>query len=307
MSDHIQRLSKSQYLRGLQCPKALWLHRHRPDLAPPITEQKQWLFDSGHEVGQLAQTFFEDGLLIDEPYRATDRAIDATNRAIADGREVIYEATACSPDGAFSRIDILKKDGPAHPWDLIEVKQSTGVKDYHLDDIALQRYAFAGAGYDVQRSILMHLDRDYVRRGGIDPHQLFLLEDCTDLAVSRMTTVPGLLASLLQVANQSDEPDAPIGRHCRSPFECDFVGYCWRHVPVYSVFNVFGGDKLDSLLAMNILDVRNLPPAFPLTDRQAIDVQAHVSEKMHIDRDAVAKFLNALEYPLYYLDSVKSG
>ncbi|BBO75825.1 hypothetical protein DSCW_32420 [Desulfosarcina widdelii] len=302
MSDHIQRLSKSQYLRGLQCPKALWLHRHRLDLAPPITEQKQWLFDSGHEVGRLAQAFFEDGLLIDEPYRATDRAIDATNHAIADGREVIYEATACSPDGAFSRIDILKKDGPVHRWDLIEVKQSTAVKDYHIDDIALQRYAFAEAGYDVQRSILMHLDRDYVRRGGIDPHQLFLLEDCTDLAVSRMAAVPGLLANLLQVANQSDEPTAPIGRHCRSPFECDFVGYCWQHVPAYSVFNVFGGDKLDSLLAMNILDVRNLPPALPLTDRQSIDVQAHVSGKMHIDRGAVAGFLNALEYPLYYLD-----
>jgi hypothetical protein len=201
MSDRIQRLSKSQYLRGLQCPKALWLHRPRPDLAPPITEKKQWLFDSGHEVGQLAQTFFEGGLLIDEPYRATDRAIDATNRAIADGREVIYEATACSPDGAFSRIDILKKNGPAHRWDLIEVKQSTAVKDYHVDDISLQRYAFNGADYDVQRSILMHLNRDYVRMGGIDPHQLFLLEDCTQLAVSRMTAVPDLLANLLQVAN----------------------------------------------------------------------------------------------------------
>ena len=30
------------------------VHRHRPDLAPPVTEQKQWLFDSGHEVGRLA-------------------------------------------------------------------------------------------------------------------------------------------------------------------------------------------------------------------------------------------------------------
>lgn len=302
MSDHIQRISKSQYLRGLQCPKALWLHRRRPELAAPITEQKRWLFDAGHEVGRLAQTFFDDGLLIDEPYRATDRAIDATNRAIGNGHEVIYEATACSPDGAFSRIDILKMDGLSHRWDLIEVKQSTAVKEYHIDDIALQRYAFAEAGYDVQRSVLMHLDRNYVRMGGIDPHQLFYLEDCTDLARSRMATVPGLLASLLQVANQSEEPDAAIGRHCRSPFECDFVGYCWQHVPAYSVFNVFSGDKLDRLLAMNILDVRNLPRAFPLTDRQAIDIQSHVNGEMHIDRDAVAEFLNALKYPLYYLD-----
>ena len=42
MSDLIQRLFKSQHLRGLQCPKALWLHRHRPDLAPPITDFWKW-------------------------------------------------------------------------------------------------------------------------------------------------------------------------------------------------------------------------------------------------------------------------
>lgn len=60
MGNRIKRLSKSQYLKGLQCPKALWLYRHRPDLAPPISEQKQWLFDSGHEVGTLAQAYFEN-------------------------------------------------------------------------------------------------------------------------------------------------------------------------------------------------------------------------------------------------------
>jgi hypothetical protein len=80
------------------------------------------------------------------------------------------------------------------------------------------------------------------------------------------------------------------------------VDYCWQHVPAYSVFNVFGRDKLDGLLALNILDVRDLPPAFPLTDRQAIDIRSHVSGEMHVDRDAVAGFLDALEYPLYYLD-----
>lgn len=73
-------------------------------------------------------------------------------------------------------------------------------------------------------------------------------------------------------------------------------------MPAYSVFNVFGGNKLDRLLAINVLDVHNLPSALPMTDRQAIDIQAHVNGKMHIDQDAVAGFLNSLEYPLYYLD-----
>ncbi|MGA8241480.1 MAG: hypothetical protein WB818_12945 [Desulfobacterales bacterium] len=49
MKKRIQRLSKSQYLKVLQYLKALWLYRHRPDLAPPVS--KQWVFDSGHEAG----------------------------------------------------------------------------------------------------------------------------------------------------------------------------------------------------------------------------------------------------------------
>ena len=302
MSNRIHRLSKSQYLTGLQCPKALWLYRHRPDLVPPISEQKQWLFDSGHEVGNLAQAYFRGGHLIDEAYYEIGKAIDSTNRSIADGHDVIFEATACSPDGAFSRIDILQKVSPTNSWDLIEVKQSTDVKDYHLDDIALQRYAFVGAGYDVRHSILMHLDRGYVRWGELDPKKMFLLEDCTDLAQSRMAGIASHLKFLLDVANQSDEPLAPIGRHCKSPFECDYMEYCWQPVPEYSVFNVFGGAKLDSLLAANIIDLNDLPAGFPLTDRQIIDIHAYDSQAVHVDRDAIHNFLNTLEYPLYYLD-----
>ena len=108
MTDQITRLSKSQYLKGLQCPKALWLHRHRPDLVPPISEQKQWLFDSGHEVRILAQTCFDNGQLINEAYYEIDKAIISTKRVAVGGRDAIFEATACSPDGAYSRIDILK-------------------------------------------------------------------------------------------------------------------------------------------------------------------------------------------------------
>ena len=40
-----QVISKSQYLRGLQCPKVLWLHRNRPDLKPEVSPTLQNRFD----------------------------------------------------------------------------------------------------------------------------------------------------------------------------------------------------------------------------------------------------------------------
>jgi len=302
MTNTIFRLSKSQYLAGLQCPKALWLYRHRPDLKPPISEQKQWLFDSGHEVGNLAQDYFDGGYLIDEPYYETNKAIQSTNNAVASGNDVIFEATAASPDGAFSKIDIFQKINHSNHWDLIEVKQSTDVKDYHIDDISLQRYAFTNAGYKVRKSILMHLNREYVRYGDLDYKGLFLLDDCTEQVQSRMVRVPEYLANLLKIVNEPNEPIIRIGRHCRSPFECDYIPYCWQHVPEYSIFDVIRGAKLDGLISMDIFDIAGIPPGFHLTDRQLIDIRAFENRQVHIDHAKIQQFLDTLQYPLYYLD-----
>jgi len=55
----VGRLPNAHYLRGLQCPIALRLQRHRPrTLAPEIPESQQHLFDTGHEVRGLAQLYF---------------------------------------------------------------------------------------------------------------------------------------------------------------------------------------------------------------------------------------------------------
>jgi len=215
----INRISKSQYLKGLQCHKALWFYRHRRDLYPEIPEARQRLFDSGHEVGQMAQAYFENGIEIKEKYYEIDKAIAATVKAVNQGYEAIFEATACSSDGAFSRIDILKKVDDSDEWDLIEVKQSTGVKDYHIHDMALQRYAFEGAGYNIRKSILMHVDNQYVRRGNIDIKAFFALEDCTGIVKSRLPDVPGFLTDLLAVLNTDMEPFVEIGDFCIQYFQ----------------------------------------------------------------------------------------
>ena len=66
-----KRISKTQYLMGLQCPKRLWLYNHRRDLVPPPDAALQGLFDEGHAVdellrlalpgGELALTWRKDG------------------------------------------------------------------------------------------------------------------------------------------------------------------------------------------------------------------------------------------------------
>jgi len=48
-------LSKSTFLKGLQCEKALYLYKHHYNLKDKITPQQQAIFNQGNAVGELAQ------------------------------------------------------------------------------------------------------------------------------------------------------------------------------------------------------------------------------------------------------------
>ena len=296
------RISKSQYIKGLQCPKALWLYRHRPELAPEVSDTTQYIFDSGHEVGELAQKYFAGGIEITDPYYETQNAIASTERAIKNGYDFIYEATAKSPDGAYSRIDILSKVPGTDQWDLIEVKQSTGIKDYYIDDMSLQKYAFVGAGYNIRKSILMHINNEYVREGDLDLRQLFVLEDCTEIVSEKVIDVKAKLENLINVINSKEEPQVNIGDQCGYPFACDYMHYCWSHIPEYSVYNVLRGSKLERLLAEDIIEINDIPDDYNVTDRESIAINSYKKNSVNIDKNGINEFLKSLVFPLYYLD-----
>src|SRR5271165_1156724 len=53
-------------------------------------------------------------------------------------------------------------------WGLREVKTSTGPKDYHFDDIALQLYVLKGTSVAISSVELVHVNKKYVRvLGGV--------------------------------------------------------------------------------------------------------------------------------------------
>lgn len=57
-------LSKSQFIRGLQCHKSLYLHRHHPELRDEVSSAQQELFQSGQNVGEFARELFPEGVII---------------------------------------------------------------------------------------------------------------------------------------------------------------------------------------------------------------------------------------------------
>jgi len=76
------RLSKSKYVLGLQCEKALYLNVYEPDLASDASDSQQMIFDQGTEVGIFAQKMFPNGVLVDARYNKTELALAQTKAAI---------------------------------------------------------------------------------------------------------------------------------------------------------------------------------------------------------------------------------
>jgi hypothetical protein len=296
-------LSKSQYVKGLQCPKALWFYRNRKDLAPEISPATQALFDLGDEIGVLAQKYFEDGVEVTNKFWDVEGAVISTEKFIADGYDNIYEATAIHPgDGSFSRIDILHKASETE-WDLIEVKSSTQVKKYHLDDLSLQYHAFSGAGYNIRRCKMMVINNQYKRDGKIDINQLFKLEDITEKVLKKQNDVEKSISKLVHTISAATEPIEDIGARCFKPFECDYKEHCWKDVPDYSVFNIYKKKKAESIArSIDSFDIQDVPSEMLPTGEKLIDVASYLSGEPYIVKPKIIEFLRSIEYPCYYLD-----
>ena len=100
-------LSKSDYIKGLQCPKALWFSKNQRDLKLSPDEQTKSKFESGNEINDLARQYFLGGVKAADDYFDISKAVASTKNLISQNHEIIFEATAqIENDGSHARIDI---------------------------------------------------------------------------------------------------------------------------------------------------------------------------------------------------------
>lgn len=292
------RLSKSQFIRGMQCHKSLYLHKYHPELRDKLSASQEAVFQSGTDVGILAQSLFPGG--VEVPYEGLTPAeqIERTRIEIEKGTTTIYEATF-SHDGIFVKVDILRRGETG--WELYEVKSSTEAKEVYRNDIAVQYYVLTSTGIQVSRAALVHIDKRYVRNGSIEVDKLFVINDLTPTVVEKQGVVIAELAQIREML-KNGLPSIDIGPHCSTPYDCDFKGHCWAHVPKNSVFSL-GGKGVDkfALYRKGIIRLEDVPLDI-LNRRQQIEAKAFQEQNNHIAADKVQAFLATLWYPLCFLD-----
>ena len=290
-------LTKSKYIIGLQCPRCLWVMMHEKARIPEPDAATQHLFDQGHLAGNLAKSCFPGGIDISEDDFMKNIN---TTKELLKKRKPLFEAGIMA-DNLYSRADVLrpaKKDA----WDIIEVKSSTQVKDVHIQDVAFQKHCYEKANLKINKCFLMHINNKYVRKGKIDPKQLFIIEDITEQVNQEITGIQDRIKELFKAINKPKCPEIKIGPFCSKPYECALTHECWNFED-NSVFKLYSDTKKGFELFDNgITNIKDIPDDYKLTTNQQIQKTCEKTKKPFIDQERIKGFLNSLKYPLYYLD-----
>jgi len=297
------RLSKSTFIRGLQCEKSLYLNKHHYHLKDPTPTSLQAVFDQGTSIGLLAQKLFPNGAdTFPENHFQMVESVGKTQDFISQGESIIYEATFLYND-VLAALDILVKDEEG--WKAYEVKSSTKVSDTYIKDAAIQYYTITNSGIDLKDISIVHINNQYIKDGELDIHQLFTIESVYDQVLEFLPRIPNEVRRLKNVIESPDIPNVDIGNHCSDPYDCDFKGTCWKHIPDYSIFNIsrLNKDKKFDLYHQGVITLDDIDLGqIVLNPNQVLQVQSEVNGTTHIDIEEIRNFTSGLNYPLYFLD-----
>jgi len=295
-------LSKSTFLRGLQCEKSLWLYKNRYSEKDPVDPLQEAIFAQGTEVGLVAQQLFPGGQDGSVSHFEQEAGASKTRKLLHAGEKVIYEAVFIE-EGVYVAVDILVRSGES--WHVYEVKSSTSMKDTYLDDAAIQYAVLERAGILPEEFYLMYINNQYLREGALEIRKLFILEPVLEKIKKRLDGIPASISRFKEMIRLPEPPPVEIGEQCFSPYTCDFKGSCWKEVPEYSVFDISNLGKR-RMFEMYYQGIRTLQQVDSEQQRfsagQKLQIQCEQTGKGHLEKEKVEKFLNRLEYPLYFLD-----
>lgn len=299
------RLSKSRYMSGHQCHLRLWHDIHERHLMPPISDAQQAIFDTGHQVGDLARERYPDGHLVAHDYRNIPAALSETQRLVeADATPALFEP-AFQHNNVLARVDILERI-PGGGWRIVEVKSTTRCKPEHIPDVAVQLWVLRGAGLDIRDAGVLTLNREYIYDGiHLDLDALFKFHPVLDEADALLESVGTDVAEMQAMLAADSAPDIQPSQHCLKPYECPYYAHCTRNIPLpeHGIRELSGirANRREQLESMGVTEVRDVPAGFPLNKLQSV-IHRAVSNGRDIVHGNLARSLDAITSPVYHLD-----
>ncbi len=256
-------LSKSDYMLFLKHPAWLWVKKNDPKKIPPVDENTQRLFDSGHKFEPYAESLFPEGLTLGfKDYNEYLSLPQRTHDAISNGTAVLFQPRF--EWNEFTCISDIVSFVGDNEVDLYEIKASTKVKPEHEFDLAFQTAVLEGNGLKVRNIFVIFANNKYVRNGEIEADKITVTQDVTEKVRKRSDSTAKYMPLALSVAQQNKMPD-PSPELAKLNSKDDWLKIYENIVP--NTKKIWADDTA---------------PA--------------------IDKGQIKSFIDNLQYPLYFLD-----
>ncbi len=300
MASHL--LSKSSFIRGVQCEKHLYLYKYHYKEMDQLSEMQKAIFKRGTDVGKLAQQLFPNGIdaAPASPFQYA-KAVLLTAELLKKKQNVIYEASFNYSDVlAVADIVVQEKSG----LKVYEVKSSTSISETYIRDAALQYWVISNCGYKIKDFSITYINNQYVRKGNLDINELFKTESVLKLILPLQKWVEDNVKQFKKVLGKKSIPKIDIGEHCYDPYTCGFYEYCRKHIPENSIFDLSGIhlNKKYDLYRNGIIKLEDVPEDAKLSKNAKLQLDVYKSKKDLIDKKAIKEFLSDLKYPIYFMD-----
>ncbi len=228
-------VSKTDFVRALQCEKMLWLDAHRPDLRiiPPEIQEK---LDAGNEFGDKAMAIFGD-FVETTVFREDGRLhyaamIEKTKALLEEGTPVICEA-AFSWYGNYCAADILRKETDGYV--LYEVKNAPTVRKEFVVDLGFQSLIIQKCGIPLKAAkLILNGEKEATKDNSAEYRtldgQIYKIADVTR-AVKQAERIADKRIFEFGKLKRKDAPvpEIDVGEQCSSPYPCWYYEYCKRN------------------------------------------------------------------------------
>lgn len=294
-------LSKTRYLRGIQCPKALYFDLFNQNTydASALDFDKQALFKQGHRVESFARKLYENGKSL-KTHSGFDmtRSIANTLKAVRSDGDVFFNGSFTSNYHSFklyAETDILIRQ--ENDWELTEVKSKTKSTAFHIYDLAFQ-YRILMDNFPSSRikANLLFLNKNYVRKGKIDLERLFVLKDVTRAVIDNQVLFKRNMIHFNKIAVSESTPIIETGSQCFNPYPCKHMDKCWKNISTESVvFFALQKSNAKKVFDSNLENDVVIKPKYKITKSEKKSLSLAAFKKREVNYNLLKKYISDIK------------
>ncbi len=210
----LYRLTKSKFILGIQCEKALYLDVYKPNLAWYSHETLK-RFRKGRDFEYNVKALFPNAIDISSILgRRIEKYPELTIESLKTHGEVTLYEAGFVYNQVLILADVVHKNSDGN-ISVYEIKNSLSVKEVFRQDINLQYYIISHCLDRLSSFSIIYND------GNDNP----VYEELTSDAIKAEELIAKQIERFHDVL-QGIEPTISTGEHCSTPYDCPYRRYC---------------------------------------------------------------------------------